>query len=223
MQDLYMRFYAVSGPSAFDKLLLPAYSCAILQTSLQEFENCQKADDIGSVDTLWNRLHRQMKRNETTRMSRRAAVRIISGGVAALAGLRLGHAWASGVEPASSILLRRIPSSDETLPVIGLGTWQTFDVEPRSAERRPLEQVLQAFTELGGRLVDTSPMYGRSEEVLGEITATLQLRNNSLSRPRCGLRESSKAFGKWKTRFESCEVDRVDLMQVHNLVDDDAA
>jgi sphingomyelin phosphodiesterase acid-like 3 len=49
MQDLYMRFYAVSAPSAFDKLLLPAYSCAILHTSLQEFENCQKADDIGSV------------------------------------------------------------------------------------------------------------------------------------------------------------------------------
>jgi diketogulonate reductase-like aldo/keto reductase len=152
-------------------------------------------------------------------MSRRAAVRVISGGVAAPAGLRLDHAWTSGAETASSILMRRIPSSDETLPVIGLGTWQTFDVEPRSAERRPLEQVLQAFTELGGRLVDTSPMYGRSEEVLGEITAALHLRNKLFVATKVWTSGKLEGIRQMEDSFRKLRMDRVELMQVHNLVD----
>src|SRR5689334_13200449 len=72
---------------------------------------------------------------------------------------------------------RPIPSSGERLPVIGLGTWQAFDVDPSEAERAPLAQVLRAFADAGGSLVDTSPMYGRSEAVVGDLAQSLGLRN----------------------------------------------
>ena len=87
---------------------------------------------------------------------------------------RAGAAWGAG--PASAPLSRRIPSTGEAIPVVGLGTWQTFDVGSTPAERTPLEEVLGAFVELGGRLVDSSPMYGQSEEVVGDIAAKLALR-----------------------------------------------
>src|SRR5512147_2384106 len=70
---------------------------------------------------------------------------------------------------------RRVPSSGEELPVIGLGTWQAFDVGEDPAARAPLREALRAFVDLGGRLVDSSPMYGRSEEVVGDLAAELGL------------------------------------------------
>src|SRR6476646_9271991 len=71
----------------------------------------------------------------------------------------------------SALLTRRIPGSGEMIPVVGLGTWQTFDV---GADRRaPLEPVLKAFVDLGGSLIDSSPMYGRSEEVVGDLAVKL--------------------------------------------------
>ncbi len=73
------------------------------------------------------------------------------------------------------MLMRAIPSSGEKLPVIGLGTWQTFDVGSSQAERQPLEQVLSLFWRLGGRVIDSSPMYARSEEVIGDLAKKLQL------------------------------------------------
>jgi diketogulonate reductase-like aldo/keto reductase len=62
------------------------------------------------------------------------------------------------------MLVRAIPASGEEIPVVGLGTWQTFDVGPRAPERRELAEVLSTFVELGGRLVDSSPMYGNADE-----------------------------------------------------------
>src|SRR5512146_1773163 len=68
-----------------------------------------------------------------------------------------------------TMLSRPIPSTGEALPVIGLGTWQTFDVGPGDAERAPLREVLRRLFAAGGRLIDSSPMYGRSEEVVGDL------------------------------------------------------
>src|SRR5207237_9076081 len=78
----------------------------------------------------------------------------------------------------STMLLRAIPSSGEKLPIIGLGTWQTFDVGASESERRPLQDVLTTFVKLGGRVIDSSPMYGRAEEVIGDIVTRLGLRNS---------------------------------------------
>src|SRR3954469_9442175 len=69
------------------------------------------------------------------------------------------------------MLSRTIPSSNQPLPVIGLGTWQTFDVN--ASQYPQLKDVLTTMHAEGGRLIDSSPMYGKSEEVVGNITATM--------------------------------------------------
>src|SRR5262245_37594114 len=73
----------------------------------------------------------------------------------------------------SALLMRPIPSSGERIPVVGLGTWRTFDVGEAPAERAPLKTVLQRFVELGGRVLDSSPMYGTAEPVAGDLAAEL--------------------------------------------------
>lgn len=152
-------------------------------------------------------------------MKRRDALRIVGAGTAALAGARLAKAWSTATDPVPSPETRKIPSSDEILPVIGLGTWQTFDIEPQSAARKPLEEVLQAFADLGGRLVDTSPMYGRSEDALGEIAATLNLRNKLFFATKVWTSGKLAGIRQMEESIRRLRIDRIDLMQVHNLVD----
>ena len=117
---------------------------------------------------------------------------------------------------------RPIPSSGETLPIIGLGTWQTFDVGPEPARRAALQDVLRTFVELGGRVVDTSPMYGRAETVLGDLIDANGLRSSLFVATKVwtpgkaeGIRQMESSLAKLKTAT-------VDLMQVHNLVDVEA-
>src|SRR5689334_18863175 len=84
-------------------------------------------------------------------------------------GLMAG-AMAGGGRPvgaAGPMGQRTIPSSREAIPVVGLGTWRTFDVGTGASERGPLREVLQRFVELGGRVIDSSPMYGTAESVVG--------------------------------------------------------
>src|SRR5262249_27974001 len=71
--------------------------------------------------------------------------------------------------PASRVMnSRRIEKTGEEIPVIGLGTWRTFDIASDRA-RQPLVDVIRHFSEAGGRLIDTSPMYGKAEEVVGAM------------------------------------------------------
>ena len=74
------------------------------------------------------------------------------------------------------MLKRIIPSTKESLPVIGLGTWQSFDVD--ESNQSNLIPVLEELHNSGGRLIDSSPMYGRSETVIGNLTSKLQSRND---------------------------------------------
>src|SRR5688572_21585157 len=103
-------------------------------------------------------------------IDRRETLRRIGVGVA---GLMAGDADAGAQPPELTPITRPSTSSGATLPVIGLGTWQTFDVGRGATERAPLQEVLAAFVEFGGRLLDSSPMYGASEEVAGDIAAML--------------------------------------------------
>src|SRR6187455_3106588 len=104
-------------------------------------------------------------------ISRREATRLIAGGAAGL--VLAPAAFAQEPPPSMSMLQRAIPSSGEKLPVIGLGTSRVFDAGASAAEREPLEDVLRSFVKLGGKLVDSSPMYGRAESVVGEIATKL--------------------------------------------------
>ncbi len=161
-------------------------------------------------------------------MTRREAAKIIG---TATAGLMLptdaSRGQAKG-EP-SAMLTRTIPSSGEKLPVIGLGTWRAFDVDLNADIRRRLEDVLSLFVKLGGRVIDSSPMYGRAEEVIGQLTSAPDMRDKfATANPSGGgLFLATKVWTEGKQRgIQSMErsmsllhTNRIDLMQVHNLVD----
>src|SRR5881398_2817041 len=77
---------------------------------------------------------------------------------------------------AEEMIARPIPSSGEAMPVIGLGTWQAFDVGNNAAAHIPQRDVLRALVDAGGRMIDSSPMYGSAETVVGDLVAELGLR-----------------------------------------------
>ena len=74
---------------------------------------------------------------------------------------------------------RKIPSTGEAMPVVGIGTWQTFDIGTDEAERTPRREVLEALLAAGARMIDSSPMYGRSETVVGDLLAEIAARDKA--------------------------------------------
>jgi diketogulonate reductase-like aldo/keto reductase len=131
--------------------------------------------------------------------------------------LALGAAGLTLPAPAQAPLTRPIPSTGERLPAVGLGTWLTFDVPIGDADalsRR--REVVVRFLGGGGRLIDSSPMYGHAEAVLGESLPRDDARVFSATKvwtPLAGYGPSQmrRSLGLWK-------LSRVDLMQVHNLL-----
>jgi diketogulonate reductase-like aldo/keto reductase len=151
-------------------------------------------------------------------MSRRKAARLIGAGTAGLL-LPIEAARLGAASESSTMLTRAIPSSGEKLPVIGLGTWQTFDLGPSAAERAPLEQVLSLFVKLGGRVIDSSPMYGRAEEVIGDLSSKLQVQDKLFLATKVWTRGAQAGVASMERSTARMRTKRIDLMQVHNLVD----
>ena len=147
-------------------------------------------------------------------LSRREAARIIGGATAALLVAPTGSA-----QEKTSLLQRAIPSSGEKLPVIGLGTSRVFDVGASAAERAPLKEVLRSFVQLGGRLVDSSPMYGQAERVVGESAAELGLRDSLFLATKVWTSGRDAGIKSMETSLRLLEAKKLDLLQVHNLVD----
>src|SRR5262249_56095539 len=113
------------------------------------------------------------------------------------------------------MLPRPIPRTGEALPVIGLGTWQTFDVGEDG--RAPLAQVLAAFLDGGGRVIDSSPMYGRAETTVGDLLrAAGRVKEAFLATK---VWTSGGERGQAQMRESIRKMGRGDLMPVHNLVD----
>jgi diketogulonate reductase-like aldo/keto reductase len=133
----------------------------------------------------------------------------------ALAGLAVTHA-ARGEERMHA---RRIPSSGEALPVIGVGTWQTFDVGADAAARASLEEVLKILFDAGGRVVDSSPMYGSSEALVGELCAPLRLCAPLFMATKVWAQGREEGIRQMQRSIERMRAGQLDLMQVHNLVD----
>jgi diketogulonate reductase-like aldo/keto reductase len=117
------------------------------------------------------------------------------------------------------MLTRAIPSSGEKLPVIGLGTWQAFDVDLRPDMRRQLQDVLSQFVKLGGRVIDSSPMYGRAEEVIGELTSALNIRDKVFLATKVWTEGKQSGVQSIERSMSLLRTNKIDLMQVHNLVD----
>jgi diketogulonate reductase-like aldo/keto reductase len=122
----------------------------------------------------------------------------------------------------SDMLQRAIPVSGEMLPAIGLGTYGTFDAGASEAERAPLREVMRRLVEGGGRLVDTSPMYGRAEGVVGELQAALGLRAQLFLATKVWTRGRDAGVQQMETSFRLLRTEPIDLMQIHNLVDVEA-
>lgn len=116
------------------------------------------------------------------------------------------------------MILRRIPSSGEEIPIVGLGTSSTFEVGDSAAEREPLREVLEAFFTAGGRLIDTSPMYSTAEQVLGDLL-TPAMRARAFLATKVWTR-GARAGGEQMTQSgQLLGSQRLDLIQVHNLLD----
>jgi aryl-alcohol dehydrogenase-like predicted oxidoreductase len=153
-------------------------------------------------------------RSDAVNPARRRLLRLAAG-CAALATMKKKKAFAQS----STILKRPIPRSGELLPAVGVGTWQTFDVGAQAPERAELKEVLRLLVAGGGSVVDSSPMYGEAERVVGDLAAELRLRDKLFfatkvwaSGRESGTRQMESSFRLMRTR-------RMDLMQVHNLGD----
>jgi diketogulonate reductase-like aldo/keto reductase len=137
-------------------------------------------------------------------------------------GLAAGIGFAPALALPAPILRRTIPRTGEALPVIGMGTWITFNVGKDAALRAGRAKVLETVLARGGAMVDSSPMYGSSEEVIGHCLAQIDSKEALFAATKVwtplqwlGVRQMEESERLWGTK-------RFDLMQVHNLLDWDA-
>jgi diketogulonate reductase-like aldo/keto reductase len=115
-------------------------------------------------------------------------------------------------------MTKPIPSTGEHLPVIGIGTWQAFDVR---GDTSALGEVMKTFAEAGGRVVDSSPMYGAAESVIGELAEDLDLGDKLFFATKVWTSGRAEGIRQMENSFKRMRVKRMDLLQVHNLVDVD--
>jgi diketogulonate reductase-like aldo/keto reductase len=134
----------------------------------------------------------------------------------ALGGLVAGAWCNAGSAQSPRVMTKKIPSTGEELPAIGLGTWQTFDVGSDETARAPLRETLKL---LNGNVVDSSPMYGSSETVAGDLIAELGMRGKLFMATKVWTSGRDEGIRQMETSFKRLRVERMDLMQVHNLVD----
>ncbi len=142
-------------------------------------------------------------------LTRRMALRL-------LAAAAVVPSRAASAEP---LRARPIPSSGEMLPVVGLGTWRTFDVGAGAAERAPLKEVIGAFVALGGRVVDSSPMYGAAEAVVGDLAGELGVADKLFFATKVWASGREAGLAQMEQSFRRLRARRLDLMQIHNLLD----
>lgn len=144
-------------------------------------------------------------------MNRRDAICAVAGVAAEMTGV---NAFA-----APRMIARKVPSSGEMLPVIGLGTWQTFNVGNKHSDRAVLEQVLQEFVTLGGRVLDSSPMYGAAEQVAGDLAARLGVRGKLFVATKVWSSDKAAGARQMEESMAKLRAKPIDLMQVHNMQD----
>ncbi len=149
-------------------------------------------------------------------ISRRRAAKLI-GATAAGAFLPIGRSRIFAAD--ESRLMRSVPSTGEKLPVIGLGSAVTFDVRPGSPQLKPLGEVLALFVKHGGKVIDSSPMYGNAENVIGDLAGKSHLRNSLFIATKVWTKGQQEGIAQMQRSLERFQTRTIDLMQVHNLAD----
>ncbi len=114
---------------------------------------------------------------------------------------------------------RKIPSSGEEIGIVGVGTWQTFDVGSSNEQRTPLKDVLKILVDRGGSVVDSSPMYGRAEQVVGELSSELGLQDQLFYATKVWTSGKEEGIRQMQSSMQKMQASPMDLMQIHNLVD----
>jgi aryl-alcohol dehydrogenase-like predicted oxidoreductase len=148
--------------------------------------------------------------------SRRDMLKISAG---AGAGLALGN-WSVFAQnsQSSGLIQRAIPSSGERLPLVGIGTARRYNVGTSAEERAPLKEVLKRLPELGGKLIDTAPSYGTAETVVGDLVRDIGNRDRLFIATKVRKQDLADAKKEIELSFEILHTDKIDLIQVHNLV-----
>ncbi len=128
---------------------------------------------------------------------------------------------AEAISKPKTMLTRTIASAatPEALPIVGMGTWNTFDVGPSSEERAPLLDVLKAFFESGARLIDSSPMYGQAERTTGDLVQQLGKRANTFFATKVWTTGRDNGVAQIEQSMRLLKTPRLDLLQIHNLLD----
>ncbi len=150
--------------------------------------------------------------------TRRQVLRGLAG-LGATALLPASIARAAGPEN-HSLIQRTIPGTDEQIPVSGMGSARTFDVDPNDQQAlERLKKVLRNFYDAGGRVLDTSPMYGNAEVVLGKLMSELNLTDDFWIATKVWTRGRDEGIQQMERSMERLGRDRLELIQVHNLKD----
>ncbi|GJD72107.1 aldo/keto reductase [Methylobacterium goesingense] len=152
--------------------------------------------------------------------SRRAFV--AGAGLLPLSGLLLARTPAPARAETVGLLRRPIPSSGETLPVVGIGTSRRYEVEPIPEKVAPLREAVQRFVALGGTVIDTAPSYGTAEDVLGLILGEDGLREKVFLCSKVGTPGREGGAAEIARSFARLKTSVIDLIAVHNLIDPDA-
>jgi diketogulonate reductase-like aldo/keto reductase len=155
------------------------------------------------------------------RLSRADFLRLVARGLGAAAlGAFAGASESIAMQESNSRMISRpIPKSGEMLPVIGLGTWQTFDVANNADALEKLGAVLRLLFDGGGKVIDSSPMYGRGEAVVGELLATMHDRDRAFLATKVWTSGREAGIAQMRRSAELLKTRVIDLMQIHNLVD----
>jgi len=149
-------------------------------------------------------------------MTRAEFLRLMAGATsAAVAAPILG----AGPAATEAMHTRPIPSTREPLPVVGCGTWRTFDVGDGAEERDRLREVLRILFDNGGSVIDSSPMYGAAESVAGDLLAAMNARDKAFIATKVWTTGRDEGIAQMRRSMQLLRTDRIDLMQVHNLVD----
>jgi diketogulonate reductase-like aldo/keto reductase len=138
---------------------------------------------------------------------------LVLGGTLALALPAAGRA-----QGAATVATRRIPSTGEAIPLVGLGTWITFNVGDDPVARAACTKVMRAFFAAGGRIIDSSPMYGSSQPVIGQGLRALGHPAQLFSAEKVWIGSAERGRMQMEESRRLWEVRRFDLMQVHNLL-----
>jgi diketogulonate reductase-like aldo/keto reductase len=147
-------------------------------------------------------------------IDRRTAVKLM----ATAAAVAIAPATVTAVATAT-MATRKAPGSGEAIPVIGMGSSNTFDVGSAATERAPLVEVLRGLVAGGGTVIDTSPMYGRAETVIGDLVHELGLRSRLWLATKVWTRDRAAGAAQIGQSYARLRTERLELLQIHNLLD----